>query len=69
MLGLVLGGILIALGAVCRFNTTALLQKRPSSKERAASYDEVKVRRYLHRSGIVYMLLGAALFVLGAAKV
>jgi hypothetical protein len=68
LLGLVLGGVLIALGAVCRFNTTALLQKRPS-KERSASYDEVKVRRYLHRSGIVYMALGAALFVLGAAKV
>jgi hypothetical protein len=68
LLGLVTGGLLIALGAVCRFNTTALLQKRPS-KDRDASYDEAKVRRYLHRSGIVYMALGAALFVLGAAKV
>jgi hypothetical protein len=59
---------LIALGAVCRFNTTALLQKRPS-KDRDASYDEVKVRRYLHRSGIVYMVLGVALFAVGASTV
>ena len=68
MIGLICGGVLIALGAVCRFNTTALLQKRPS-KNRDASYDEVKVRRYLHRSGIVYMVLGAALFALGASKI
>lgn len=68
MIGVLTGGVLIALGAVCRFNTTALLQKRPS-KDRDASYDEVKVRRYLHRSGIVYMVLGLALFVYGASKI
>jgi hypothetical protein len=68
LIGLICGGVLIALGAICRFNTTALLQKRPS-KDRDASYDEVKVRRYLHRSGIVYMVLGVGLFALGAATV
>ena len=68
MIALLCGGVLIALGAVCRFNTTALLQKRPS-KDRDASYDEVKVRRYLHRSGISYMLLGVVLFVLGASTI
>ena len=68
MIGVITGGVLIVLGAICRFNTTALLQKRPS-KNRDASYDEVKVRRYLHRSGVVYMALGLALFVYGASKV
>jgi hypothetical protein len=66
VLGVILGGVLIALGAACRFNTTALLSK--PSKDRNASYDEVKVRRYLHRSGVVYMLLGVALFAYGSTK-
>jgi hypothetical protein len=68
LIGVITGGVLIALGAVCRFNTTALLQKRPS-KDRNAGYDEVKVRRYLHRSGIVYMVIGVALFVIGASTI
>jgi hypothetical protein len=66
LIGVILGGVLIALGAACRFNSTALLKK--PSKDRNASYDEAKVRRYLHRSGIVYMFLGAALFVYGSSK-
>jgi hypothetical protein len=68
VIGVLTGGLLIVLGAICRFNTTALLQKRPS-KDRNAGYDEVNVRRYLHRSGIVYMVLGLALFVFGASKI
>jgi hypothetical protein len=66
--GVVTGAILIALGAVCRFNTTALLNNRPP-KTRDPAYDEVKVRRHLHSLGIVFMLLGAALLVLGASKI
>ncbi len=68
MLGLVLGGILIALGAVCRFNTEAL-QHRSRGRKKDPNYNEAKVQRYLRRSGVFYMALGAALFVLGAAKV
>jgi hypothetical protein len=68
VLGLVLGGILIALGALCRFNTETLLHRSPGRKN-DPNYDEAKVQRYLRRSGIFYMALGAALFVLGAAKV
>lgn len=68
MLGLILGGVLIVLGAVCRFNTEALLARSPG-RQKDPHYDEVKVRRYLRRSGLFYMALGAALFVLGAAKV
>jgi hypothetical protein len=68
VLGLVLGGVLIVLGALCRFNTEALLHRSPGRKK-DPNYDEVKVQRYLRRSGLFYMALGAALFVLGAAKV
>jgi hypothetical protein len=68
VLGLVLGGLLIVLGAVCRFNTEALLAKSPGRKN-DPNFNEAKVHRYLRRSGLFYMALGAALFVLGAAKV
>jgi hypothetical protein len=67
VLGVVLGSVLVALGAICRFNTAALLAKSPA-KEKPASYDEARTVRFLRRAGVVFMALGVALVILAASK-
>lgn len=61
-----LGSVLLGLGAICRFNTEALLQK--PGKDRTAAYDEARTRRFLRGIGVAFMVLGIALVVLSASK-
>ena len=67
MLGVILGSVLLGLGAICRFNTEALLQQKPG-KDRTAAYDEARTRRFLRGIGVAFMVLGVALVVLSASK-